>query len=401
MKAVSIIGYTPHSGQSLLHSKIAGDKFYYTFNIGRQWGKTMMMINQMLMWGFNHKGVDIAFISPTLKQSRRVFHEIIKYNNGSTLLSFNKSELSITFINGSSINFFSSEQGDNIRGYHFHYVVRDESAYQPNNFFNEVVGATLLAKGVKSVDISTPSGRNSDHFKRYNQYLHNDDLYYSYTAPSSSNPFLNKVILDDIRKQVPDHVWRQEYLAEFIDGGVLFKNINEVVNNKAKPKGRSYGGLDIGRADDYTVLTIVNSDNEMIHCERWRHLEWKSIVSKVATVIRRYGAHTTVEVNNQGDVVYEMLHDTCGSLVTPLYTSVSNKNIMIENLITLFEQKEITIFDIDWLKMELESFTFVYNPRTRRVSYSAPQGLHDDSVMSLAICMLGKKESKFKGIYAV
>lgn len=394
-----VLGYTPHEGQRVLHNSLNQDWFYYTFNIGRQWGKTVMVQNQMLRWGFDKAGTHIAFISPTLKQSRRVFFELIKANNNSGLLNFNKSELSVSFHNGSTINFFSSEQGDSLRGYHFHYVVRDEAAFQPNGFFNEIVGATLLAKGIKSVDISTPNGRNSDYFKRYNAYLDTPELYYSYTAPSSSNPLLNKIILDDIRRQVPEHIFRQEYLAEFLDGGTLFKNISDCTNNSGKVEGRIFGGLDIGRADDWTVLTMCNEAREMVYCNRWRQDNWRNIVDKVANDINKFGAHTFVEVNNQGDVIFELLREKCKNLVYPFTTTSASKPELIENLIILFENKEITIFDIEWLKMEIESFSFNYNVSTRKVSYSAPNGLHDDGVISLALCHHSRKANRKKGIY--
>ncbi len=68
-----------------------------------------------------------------------------------------------------------------------------------------------------------------------------------------------------------------------------------------------YAGLDIGRADDYTVLTIINQDGKMVAAHRWRHDEWSKIIEKVATLIKQYNATTLVEVNNQGDVFFVRL----------------------------------------------------------------------------------------------
>ena len=394
-------GYQPHPAQAFLHEKmINGGEFYDTFNIGRQWGKTMMLINQMFYWGFNIKGIDIGFISPTLKQSRRVLYEMIKFAGKSNLLLFNRSELSVTFKNGSKIQFLSSEQGDAIRGFHFHIVVRDESAYMPNGYYHEIVAPMLLVKGFKDVSISTPKGRSSDHFKRYVQAQDND-LYFSYTAPSSSNPFMNKEILEDIRLQTPDYIWRQEYLAEFLDGGTLFKNVSECIMEGAKPSDRNYGGLDIGRADDYTVLTILNQSGQVVFCDRWRHDEWKAIITKVVEKIVHYNAFTLIEVNNQGDVFYENVRDQLRDkrMIKEFTTTAKSKPNIIENLIMAFEQKSITIPKIEWLKMELESFTFVYNEKSRKIRYGAPSGLHDDGVMSLAIANECLLHHKSKGNY--
>ena len=152
-----------------------------------------------------------------------------------------------------------------------------------------------------------------------------------------------------------------------------------------------YGGVDIGRADDYTVLTIINEYNQTVFCERWRQDEWTKIIDNVANVIIKYQAKTYVEVNNQGDVFFEMLQKKCKRLVDPFITTSKTKPILIEDLAVLFEQKDISILDINWLIDELEAFTYIYNQTTRNVQYSAPQGVHDDSVISLALAIQARK----------
>lgn len=396
-----IKGYTPHSSQLELHRQMLDESFFYhTFNIGRQWGKTMMVINQMFYDGFNHKGIDIGFIAPTLKQSRRVLAEMIKYSGRSGLITFNKSDLTATFSTGSKIQFLSSEQGDAIRGFHFHVVYRDESAYMPNGYYHEIIAPMLLVKGFRDVSISTPRGRNSDHFRRYVESMSNP-LYNSFSAPTSSNPFINQQMLDDIKNQTPEYIWRQEYLAEFLDGGTLFKNINECVNLDAIPSERNYAGLDIGRADDYTVMTILNADGQMIYIARWRHDEWMNIINKVGALIEKFNCVATIEVNNQGDIFYDNLRAIVKNKrdLKPFTTTSSTKPALIDDLIIAFEAKEIGIMDIDWLKMELESYSFTYNERSRTVKYSAPTGLHDDGVMSLALARNSWLKNKSKGNY--
>jgi hypothetical protein len=60
---------------------------------------------------------------------------------------------------------------------------------------------------------------------------------------------------------------------------------------------------------------------------------------------------------------------------------------MIEDLSVLFENREIKVLNQNWLIDELNAFTYVYNEKTRRVQYGAPQGVHDDGVMSLALAV--------------
>jgi hypothetical protein len=72
---------------------------------------------------------------------------------------------------------------------------------------------------------------------------------------------------------------------------------------------------------------------------------------------------------------------------------------LIEDLALSFEQRNIRVNDVGWLLDELDSFTYIYNPNTRGVQYSAPVGLHDDGVMSLALAVHSMKTNKHKGKY--
>jgi phage terminase large subunit-like protein len=348
----------------------------------------MLGINQMLYWCINDKGCNIAWVTPIYKQGKKVFDEIEKATSKSGLFQYNRSDLTITGF-GSKINFFSGERPDNIRGNTFDYLIIDEYAFTRPELWDEVLSATVLVKGKKVLFISTPKGKN--HFYKMFLMPNYDDRYKSFKFTSYDNPMINHSDLDERKRSLPSHIFEQEYLAEFLDNASgLFTNIKQSV--KIPKKGSKYfGGLDIGRADDYTVLTILNENNEMVYCERWRQDEWTSIINKVGAEINKWNAKTYVEVNNQGDVFFEMLKKLCPRNIYPYVTSSKTKPIMIEDLALAFEQNAISILDISWLIDELEAFTYIYNPNTRGVQYSAPQGVHDDSVMSLALALQSRK----------
>ena len=96
-----------------------------------------------------------------------------------------------------------------------------------------------------------------------------------------------------------------------------------------------------------------------------------------------------------------MLRDKCRNLIVPFTTTSKSKPIIIEDLAMAFEQREISLQDVDWLVDELENFTYIYNVNTRAVQYSAPIGLHDDGVMSLALAWHCRKTQQNKGRYQV
>ena len=295
----------------------------------------------------------------------------------------NRSELLLEYASGSTIQFFSAERYDNIRGFTFEYLVCDEFAFMSEQAWTEVLRATVLVKGRKVLLISTPKGRN--HFYKLYQMDGYNPQYKSFTMTSYDNPIIIPSEIDDAKQTLPDHVFRQEYLAEFIDGGAgMFKDVQ--INNVPEMTGRYYAGIDVGRADDYTVLTILNNKSEMIYCDRWRQMDWTEIVQKIKQQLEKYNPDTLIEVNSVGDAVFEMLRNEIPSVyIAPFVTTSKSKQDIIENLIVANQDKTLKVLQNEWLLKELEVFSYEYNPKTRSVKYSAPFGFHDDGVMSLAI----------------
>ncbi len=393
----TIKGYKPHEKQREIHNAINNDKAkYYVLNIGRQFGKTMLCNNQQLYWAINDKGCNIGWVSPIYKQSKKVYLELKKATLSSGLFQYNDTELIVKGF-GSTIQFFSAERPDGIRGNTFDYLICDEFDFMKSNTWEEVLQPTVLVKGKKVVFISTPKGKRMMY--KLSLLRHDDDRYRYFQYSSYDNPMIDPREIDAIRLTVPDHIFRQEYLAEFIDGATgLFRNVRESIRQSSQA-GKLYGGLDIGRADDYTVLTIGTKDGGVLFVDRWRQDEWTNIIDKVASKINEYRADVYVEVNNQGDVFFEMLKKKVGNLISPFTTTSKTKPIMIEDLAVSFEQNELSLPNIEYLIDELEAFTYVFDAKTRHVKYAAPEGIHDDSVMSLALYNQARKNLARRGKY--
>jgi phage terminase large subunit-like protein len=316
-----------------------------------------------------------------------------KVTKSSGLFEYNRSDLTISGFN-SQIQFFSGERPDNIRGNTFDYLIVDEMAFTRPELWSEVLSATVLVKGKKVIFISTPKGKN--HFYQLSLQPNYDNRYKYFHYSSYDNPMIDAEDLEERKRSLPKHIFEQEYLAKFIDNASgLFKNVDSCVIKPAERTQKLFGGLDIGRADDYTVLTILNKNYQMVYVQRWRQQEWSKIIDEVATKIREYNAEIFVEVNNQGDVFFEMLQNKVYNNVQPYVTTTATKPIMIEDLAVHFENKDIGILNENWLVDELNAFTYIYNEKTRRVQYGAPQGVHDDGVMSLALAVQSIKKNQY------
>lgn len=396
---MNITLYTPHKNQRLIHNSIDNEPFkYYVLDIGRQFGKSSLGENQSLKWLFNESKVKIGWVSPIFRQCKKIYNEIdIAFGNAPFVFKEkNKTELIFKSHKDSVLQFFSAENYDNIRGETFDYLIIDEAAWISEQAWTEVLRATVLVKGRKVIFLSTPKGRNW--FYKLHSLDGTNPQYKSFTMTSYDNPLINPSEIDDARETLPDNVFRQEYLGEFIDGGAgVFKELT--INVSPSGSSKYYFGLDLGRADDYTVLTILNDRGQMVACERWRHDTWQNIVTKVVAVIKHWKAIGYIEINSIGDPIYEQVKLQYSN-IEPFTTTSKSKQDIIEGLQVAVQNKEFTALDIPWMRKEFELFTYEYSAKTRAVKYSAPSGFHDDGVMSCAIAYHALKNLKMSGRYS-
>ena len=73
-------------------------------------------------------------------------------------------------------------------------------------------------------------------------------------------------------------------------------------------------------------------------------------------------------------------------------TTISTKPLLIDTLALALEQRTITLPALDWLLNELEMYS-VDISASGRARYSAPEGLHDDGVIALALAVWGASQS--------
>jgi hypothetical protein len=318
-------------------------------------------------------------------QAEKVYQQVVKaFVDTGMIKSKDGQKIKIEFVNGSTIKFFSAERYDNIRGFTFDYLICDEFAFMDSEAWTEVLRATVLVKGKKVLLISTPKGKN--HFWQLHSLDGVNPQYKSFTMTSYDNPLIDPKEIDDAKTTLPDHVFRQEYLGEFIDGGAgLFNNLNVI--EKPPATANYFAGVDVGRNDDYTVLTVYNEQKQMVFIDRWRHDTWANICRNVANKINEYKASTLVEVNSIGDAILEQLRGLCRDpqSINPFVTTSKSKQDIIEKMVVMNQNKQVSFLPCDWLQKEFNVFTYEYNPKSRSVKYSAPSGFHDDGVMASAI----------------
>lgn len=373
---------------------------FVSFLKSRQSGGSFLNKLLLIKWGLENKRVRISYITPTLKLGKLFFSEICEAIQP-YIKSVNKSDLIIQFHTDSTVQFFSAESEDTIRGFQFEYQIIDEAAYMKPDFFDRVLRATTLIKGRKVILCSTPNLAEG-FFHQHVEFGYDTNMkkYRTKKITIYDNPFVDKEEIETIKRTVPAKVFRQEYLAEFLDGeGTVFSNYKQCINDNPSKTGNYYAAIDWAKQNDYTVVTIINDLNEVVAIERWTDLDYTVQVEKVAQILNYWKPEVTIsEENNIGAVVNELLTKQYKGYVEQVTLNNSLKREIIENLVVAFETKQISIPNNDKLLSELSYFSCIYNPQTQTVKYAAKSGLHDDMVISLAYAYYAQQLNQVKSI---
>ena len=407
MSTRTYTGFTPHQKQrEILTSILSGASKYHIANIGRQFGKSLMGMNLALYWMINSGPCKVMWVSPVYSQANKVQKELygaiatsglVKNNN------FSSNELELK--NGSRIIFRSAERYDNIRGETLDYAILDECAYMRDEAWTEAIKPTLLVKGKKVLFISTPKGKSGWFYDLYQLGLSDDHPnYQAYRGSSYDTPFIDPHEIDEAKRTLPENVFKQEYLAEFIEGGgEVFSNIDQNTFDKWESgQGPYFAGCDIARADDYTVMTVMDRSGRIVEMYRQNNKEWNVMVNEMVAIAKKWNATVMVEENGVGSPIFEMFKRQWQN-THPFVTTNKSKQEIIEGMILDMNEGSIRIPSqglFPALYHELTVFTYTYNPKTRSISYGHPSGLHDDTVMATAICNYNRKVNKQLGSYA-
>jgi hypothetical protein len=403
---MTVEGPSLHIGQQRAVDLIKGPAKYITVVAPRQTGKTFFSLQCLLYWALNEPGAVIFFCSPTYQQAKKPMEEL--YNaiaESGIVKSYNKSDFKLTFKNGSVIHFKSTERADNLRGFTGTHMVVDEAAYHAEEVWGSVLKPIMLVKGLKVLFISTPKGNNW--FKRMFDLGQDKDQpnYASCRMHYNENPYLNLIELEEARRSLPEHIFKAEYEGTFTDSGqTVFGDLtaNQYLGDWKKPIGKVYCGLDLGRADDYTVATFIDYKGTVVDIYRENKQDWSEMVKEIMIRIRKWNATVMVETNSIGDVIFEMIKKQWQD-THPFVTSNTSKNNIIEALAVDLNNLEVMIPSQELfgpLSFELSIFEYEYSPKTRTLRYNAPAPFHDDTVMSLAIANNCRKTKMSVGTYS-
>lgn len=299
------------------------------FNIlccGRRWGKTHFGLDELAMEpGGALDGMPVAWFAPYYKmllepwrEAKRILKPVIRKGGISEV------EKRIELVTGGSLDFWSLNDPDNVRGRKYARVVVDEAAMvrKLKDTWQMVLRPLLADYRGGGWLLSTPKGRN-DFGELYDEAATKVG-WQRFQRPTLDNPYIDPAEVEAARLELPQLVFAQEYLAQFVD----------MAGSAVKREWLRYGdpferwkrdqlaiaiGVDLAislkDSADYTALVVVAVDPDggvwVLDAYRDR-VTFRGAIELIVGMAEKWkpNAIAVEEVQYQAAVVEELLRTT-------------------------------------------------------------------------------------------
>jgi len=361
------------------------------------------------------KGKRILWGAPTFDQVRVGWDET--RHAAGDVVKFTQQRMTAEFPTGGIIIYRSLDDPDNARGHTADGVVIDEVGDVKEAAWYEVLRPMLIDNGGWAWFIGTPRGRNW--FWREHVQAGDREDSIAWQVPTVGceildgelvrkphpleNPFISFKELAAAFDTTAERVFRQEYLAEFIeDTGGVFRGVKAAATavplSQAIEGHRYVMGVDWGKYNDFTVLSVIDADSRVqVYQDRFNRIDYTVQVGRLRALHERFKLSTILaERNSMGEPLVEQLQRE-GLPVEPFTTTNASKMEIIDNLTLAFERKNLSVLDDPTLVGELQAYEMTRLP-SGMLRYSAPQGMHDDTVIALALALWACKSEEIRFI---
>lgn len=386
---VNVRLYKPHPAQDeVIHC----NSRFIVMMAGRRFGKSLISQTIALDSAINKQKV--AYITPTYQLGKVFFKELLDITPPE-IYSKNEQDLVIQFITGGSIRFFTGERLDNLRGLKFHLCVIDEASYisdLESGWLNSIRPTLTDYKG-RAIFLSTPKGKNY-FYSLYIKGVSGEPDWASFKFSTYDNPHIDSSEIDDARRQLPEVVFEQEYMANPAEnasnpfGSAFIKQCTYPMSLAAP----IVFGIDLAKSVDWTVIVGLDRNGSVCYFDRFQK-DWRQTKDTIKNLPK---IPILMDTTGVGDPIFEDLVRENVPVTGFKFTSTTKQQLM-EGLASAIQQRKIQ-FPEGPISQELEIFEFIYS--ATGVRYSAPSGFHDDCVMALALAWQHRTKNVGSGKYS-
>ena len=396
------VNQTRGVGQTYVHASTADIRVVLA---GRQSGKTMTGIAEIAQWALEAPGQILWWVAPNYRVKDKPWRDL-KAHVPKELYKTNETELRMDLQNGSSIWIKSADAKESLVSERLHGLVGDEAGQWRSDVWYMGLMPMFNTTKLRALFIGTPRGRNWFYElwlrgtangvvgepRVTEEEIDGETVRVSYQSfhwTSYDSPYRNLAVISEARRNSPQDLFAQEYLAEPIDNvrGV-FRGVRAAIKGLSLPTESNYLGVDLARKLDFSAFALMNTKREVYHIERSQE-DWPVQTQRVAAMAFKNNARIIVDATGVGDPISQSLRSS-GLRVEDVILSNEGKRNIIDALRLAFEQGSISIPDDEDLIDELEAYEYEVLP-SGALRYSAPEGKHDDMVIAVALANWGAR----------
>jgi len=403
-----------HSKQAEVYNSKARFK---VIDCGRRFGKTHLEWVRVLTYMVDNPNCLIWWVAPFYKELAPATKKVKELTPKEIIADIQETANVIRYIrlvNGSECYFHSADREDSLRGSGLNGMVIDEAAKLKEDRWSGELEPSLMDFNGWCDFISTPKAKNW-FYKLYcrgldtTQTLYKSWCFSSYENAIENGGFLPKSNIDTIAADMPQHLRDQEIFGKFLEGeGSVFRNLTRQIRDydPEVSKGEFVSiGADFGKTQDFTVLTGIRNNGEIVAFERFNTLDWDFQKDRTIRFCKQFEHDGSkhyqllVDASGLGNPIYDSLRNE-GLRVEPFKFTNTTKRDLIENLSHMIDDGKVWFRgdpakkefapELRQLQSELEMFGYELGS-TGTLYYGAPEGFHDDCVVSLALACWQEK----------
>lgn len=327
-------------------------------------------------------GANYWWVAPVFGQAEIAFNRLKRFLGGSSDFRVNLSKLYVETPSEAFIGFKSAENPDNLYGEDVFAAVFDEFTRAKEEAWF-ALRSTLTATEGKCKFIGNVKGRKNWGHHLWVKASNGEPGYRAFRVnayDAAREGILSLEEIEQAKRDLPDHVFRELYLAEDLDDqsnpfGMDF------IRRQLRPLSGGMPvafGIDLAKSLDWTVVTGLDANGQVCHFERWQS-DWGQTKTRI---LQQIGwTPTLVDATGVGNPIVEDLQAAGANVEGYTFTQQSKQKLM-QGLASAIQNNEISVLK-GTMQDELEAFEYVYTPSG--VRYEAPAGVHDDCVNSLAL----------------
>lgn len=357
-------------------------------------------------------GYNYWWVAPVFSQAEIAFKRMAAWLRGArSFIKTNKSKMYIELVPlGVTIHFKSADQPDNLYGDDVYAVVFDEYTRAKEDAWVAIRSVvTKTQADVKFIGNCKGRhnwyGRLASAAKQYmvDEYQKAIDegrkpkyQYFKITCwDAVAVGLLSKEEVEDARDTLPEDKFKELYLAEPAEDGLNpfgLAHIEHCLQTNIAHGHPVAFGVDIGNIKDYTVVTGLNENGKICYYDRFRH-DMPTTHDKIHSLPR---VPICLDGTGIGAALgEEMMIQRGEDLFINFKFSGSSKPPLMSKLIVGVQKHQVGILDNE-MRIEFEAFEKKNRPSGIPI-FSAPEGVHDDTVMALALAWKAYTETSNTG----